>query len=139
MSKKTTVRKLLPTEAMAVTRNLRVAPRKLNLVAGMIRGKKVGDALRALSYSPKMAAEAVKKTLASAVANAENNHNLDVDSLTVKEAFVGQGLMLKRFHTRARGRGVRIEKFFSHLTVVVASGLAEKSQQKQSKNEGNKE
>ncbi|MDI9313441.1 MAG: 50S ribosomal protein L22 [Hydrotalea sp.] len=143
MSKKATQRKLLPTEAMAVARNLRVAPRKLNLLAGMIRGKKVAEALRALTFSQKMAADPVKKTLASAIANAENNHNLDVDSLVVKEAFVGQGLMLKRFHTRARGRGVRIEKFFSHLTVVVASRTPEEIEQakakKQSKLEKSKE
>ncbi|MGI9461313.1 MAG: 50S ribosomal protein L22 [Alphaproteobacteria bacterium] len=133
MGKKTTPRKLSSSEAMAITRNLRVAPRKLNLLATIIRGKKVADALRVLTYSQKMAATAVKKTLSSAIANAENNHNLDVDSLVVKEAFVGQGLMLKRFHTRARGRGVRIEKFFSHLTVVVASKMVEEMDKQKTK------
>ncbi|MCX8515528.1 MAG: 50S ribosomal protein L22, partial [Alphaproteobacteria bacterium] len=94
MSKKATPRALPPTEAKAVARNLRVAPRKLNLLAGLIRGKKVGEALRALDYSPKRAAGDVRKALASAIANAENNHNLDVDSLVVSQAYVGQGLML---------------------------------------------
>jgi large subunit ribosomal protein L22 len=119
MGKPKTERRLADNEAQAVLRNLRVSPQKLNLVAAMIRGKKVEKALADLTFSRKRIAQDVKKTLESAIANAENNHSLDVDSLVVKEAFVGKNLVMKRFHARARGRGARILKPFSQLTVVV--------------------
>ena len=98
---------------------LRVSPQKLNLVAQLIRGKKVAAALADLEFSRKRIARDVKKCLESAIANAENNHDLDVDDLVVKEAFVGKALVMKRFHARARGRGARILKPFSNLTIVV--------------------
>lgn len=119
MSKPKTQRSLASNEARAVVRNLRTSPYKLNLVAEQIRGKKVQDALTQLTFSHKRIAQDVKKALQSAVANAENNHNLNVDSLVVKEAFVGKSIVMKRFHARARGRGARILKPFSHLTIVV--------------------
>ncbi|MEG9883561.1 MAG: 50S ribosomal protein L22 [Hyphomicrobiales bacterium] len=106
-------------EARAVTRKLRVSPGKLNLVASMIRGKPVERALSELTFSRKRIAVDVKKTLQSAIANAENNHALDVDLLVVKEAYVGKGLVLKRWRARARGRAGRIQKPFSRLTVVL--------------------
>eukprot|EP00873_Tetraselmis_striata_P030642 jgi/Tetstr1/450906/TSEL_037942.t1 len=98
---------------------VRTSPQKLNLVAAQIRGKKVEKALAELEFSRKRISLSVKKTLESAIANAENNHGLDTDSLVVSEAFVGKALVMKRFHARARGRGARIEKPFSHLTIVV--------------------
>jgi large subunit ribosomal protein L22 len=98
---------------------LRVSPRKLGLVAAMIRGKKVSDALAALAFSKRRIARDVRKTLQSAIANAENNHQLDVDRLEVREASVGKALVLRRFHPRARGRGAPIRKPFSRLTLVV--------------------
>ena len=107
------------TEAQAVTRNMRISPQKLNLVAAMIRGQKVGKALADLTFSRKRIAQDVKKTLESAVANAENNHNLDVDSLVVSEAFVGKNMVIKRWRPRARGRVAKILKPFSQLTVIV--------------------
>ncbi len=119
MGKPKRERRLEDTEAQAVTRNLRVSPQKLNLVAAMIRGKKVDKALAELTFSRRRIAQDVKKTLESAIANAENNHDLDVDSLVVKEAYVGKNLVMKRFRARARGRGARILKPFSQLTVVV--------------------
>lgn len=119
MGKPKTPRRLADDEAQAVTRNLRVSPQKLNLVAAMIRGKKVDKALADLTFSRRRIAQDVKKTLESAIANAENNHSLDVDALVVKEAYVGKNLVMKRFHARARGRGARILKPFSQLTVVV--------------------
>lgn len=106
--------------AKAVLRNVRVSPRKLNLVAAMIRGMKVSKALDVLTFSPKRIAHDVRKTLASAVANAENNHGLDIDTLVVTEASVGQSIVLKRFRPRAKGRGVGIRKPFSHLTIKVS-------------------
>src|SRR5690606_21130327 len=106
-------------EAKAVTRMLRVSPQKLNLVAGLIRGKKVSTALADLTFSRKRIAREVKKTLESAIANAENNHDLDVDSLVVADAHVGKALVLKRFTPRARGRVGRIHKPFANLTIVV--------------------
>ena len=106
-------------EAKAVARMLRVSPQKLNLVAQLIRGKAVGKALAELEFSRKRIARDVRKCLESAIANAENNHNLDVDDLVVSQAFVGKALVMKRFHARARGRGARIEKPFSNLTIVV--------------------
>lgn len=119
MSKPAAPRALSDQEAKAVTRNLRVSPQKLNLVAQLIRGKKVSTALADLTFSRKRIAVDVRKTLESAIANAENNHNLDVDDLIVAEAYVGKALVMKRFHARARGRGARILKPFSNLTVVV--------------------
>jgi large subunit ribosomal protein L22 len=106
-------------EAKAVARNIRVSPQKLNLVAGLIRGKAVAAALADLQFSRKRIAKDVRKCLESAIANAENNHDLDVDDLVVAEAHVGKGLVMKRFSPRARGRAGRIHKPFSHLTIVV--------------------
>jgi large subunit ribosomal protein L22 len=119
MSKPSTKRALKDNEAKAVTKMLRVSPQKLNLVAQLIRGKKVASALADLEFSRKRIAGDVRKTLESAIANAENNHSLDVDDLIVAEAFVGKALVMKRFHARARGRAGRVEKAFSHLTIVV--------------------
>ena len=119
MSKPASPRKVGDKEALAVNTSVRGSPYKLNLVAGLIRGKKVGDALNILSFSTKAMAVDVRKCLASAIANAENNHNLDIDALVVKEASVGKGLVMKRFATRARGRSARIVKPFSRLRVVV--------------------
>jgi large subunit ribosomal protein L22 len=106
-------------EARAVVRNLRVSPQKLNLVAQMIRGKKVDVALADLEFSRKRIAQDVRKCVMSAVANAENNHNLDVNDLVVKEAHVGKNLVMRRFHARGRGRMSPVEKPFAQLTVVV--------------------
>ena len=125
MGKAATPRALGETEAKAIVRNLRVSPQKLNLVAQLIRGKKVATALADLEFSRKRVARDVRKCLESAIANAENNHNLDVDDLVVSQAFVGKALVLKRFHARARGRGARIEKPFSNLTIVVREVAAE--------------
>jgi large subunit ribosomal protein L22 len=119
MSKPKFERRLKDNEAQAVAKSLRVSPQKLNLVAQLIRGKKVDKALADLTFSRKRIARDVKKTLQSAIANAENNHSLDVDQLVVAEAFVGKNLVMKRFHTRARGRMGKILKPFSQLTVVV--------------------
>ena len=119
MGKKSAPRRLPETEAQAVLRNLRTSPRKLNLVAQLIRGKKASAALADLTFSRKRIARDVKKTLESAIANAENNHQLDVDSLVVAEAHVGKSLVLKRWTPRARGRVGSIHKRFSHLTIVV--------------------
>ena len=119
MGKPATPRALPDNEAKAVARMIRVSPQKLNLVAQLIRGKKVSTALADLEFSRKRVARDVRKCLESAIANAENNHNLDVDDLVVKEAYVGKALVLKRFHARARGRGARIEKPFANLTIVV--------------------
>ena len=120
MGKQSSPRRVADNEARAVLRNLRISPQKLNLVAAMIRGLDVHKALSALSFSRRRIAGDVKKVLQSAIANAENNHSLDVDRLKVKEAHVGKGLVMKRFRARARGRGARILKPFSHLTIVVA-------------------
>ena len=119
MSKPKRDRVLKDNEAKARTSMIRVSQQKLNLVAQLIRGKKVSTALADLTFSRKRIARDVKKTLESAVANAENNHDLDVDSLVVAEAHVGNSLKLKRWTPRARGRVGRIEKRFSHLTIVV--------------------
>ena len=119
MGKAKTQRALPENEAKAVTRLLRTSPQKLNLVAQLIRGKKVDKALADLTFSRKRIAVEVKKTLQSAIANAENNHDLDVDALFVAEASVGKNMVMKRWRARARGRVARIEKPFSHLTVVV--------------------
>ena len=125
MSKPASPRKVGDKEALAVNTSVRGSPYKLNLVAGLIRGKKAGDALNILSFSTKAMAVEVRKTLASAIANAENNHNLDVDALVVQEASVGKGLVMKRFATRARGRSARIIKPFSRLRIVVREQEAE--------------
>ena len=119
MGKPKTKRALKDNEAKAVLRMLRTSGQKLNLVAAQIRGKKVDKALAELEFSRKRIAGPVKKTLESAIANAENNHGLDTDTLVVAEAYVGDSLVMKRFHARARGRASRIEKPFSHLTIVV--------------------
>ena len=119
MSKKAHERSLEDNEAQAVARMLRISPQKLNLVAGLIRGKKVSAALADLEFSRKRIAKDVRKCLESAIANAENNHDLDVDDLVVAEAHVGKALVIKRFTPRGRGRVGRIFKPFSHLTIVV--------------------
>ena len=119
MSKLANPRRVGEKEALAVGTTIRGSARKLNLVAGLIRGRKVEEALNILQFSPKAMADDVRKVLASAVANAENNHNLDVDSLIVAEASVGKSISMKRFATRARGRSSRIVKPFSRLRVVV--------------------
>ena len=119
MAKEKTPRALEDNEAKAVCRMLRVSPQKLNLVAQLIRGKKVERALAELEFSRKRIAVDVRKTLQSAIANAEENHGLDVDDLVVAEAYVGKALVMKRFSPRARGRAGRIEKFFANLTIVV--------------------
>ena len=119
MGKPKRERALKENEARAVTRTIRVSPQKLNLVAAAIRGKKVQTALADLEFSRKRIAGTVKKTLESAVANAENNHDLDVDALVVAEAYVGKSITMKRFMARGRGRASRIEKPFSNLTIIV--------------------
>jgi large subunit ribosomal protein L22 len=119
MSKKATPRRLAETEASAYARAIKVSARKLNLVAQSIRGKNASVALNELAFSPRRIARDVRKVLEAAIANAENNHQLDVDRLFVKEATVGRAFAMKRFHARGRGRAGRVEKYFSNLTVVV--------------------
>ena len=119
MGKAQRARVLKDNEAKAISRMLRVSPQKLGLVAGLIRGKKVASALADLQFSRKRIAVDVKKCLESAIANAENNHDLDVDDLVVAQAFVGNGIVMKRFAPRGRGRSGRIFKPFSQLTIVV--------------------
>ena len=119
MGKDARARVLADHQAKAVGRMIRISPRKLNLVAQTIRGKSAETALNELTFSPKRIAKTVKKVLQSAIANAENNHDLDVDDLIVSEASVGKNLVMKRFHARARGRGAGIEKPFSQITIVV--------------------
>ncbi len=119
MGKQKTPRALKDNEAKAVLRMLRISPQKLNLVAQLIRGKKVERALADLEFSHKRISVQVKKVLESAIANAENNHGLDTDALVVAEAFVGNSLVMKRFMARGRGKSARVEKPFSHLTIVV--------------------
>jgi len=119
MSKEANPPRRADNEAKAIARNLRVSPQKLNLLAQLIRGKKVERALSDLEFSRKRIAHDVKKTLESAIANAENNHGLDVDDLVVAQAFVGKSLVMKRFHARARGRASRVEKPFANLTIIV--------------------
>lgn len=119
MGKPKAARRLADNEARAVLRTIRVSPQKLNLVAQLIRGKKANAALADLEFSTKRIASTVRKTLASAIANAENNHNLDVDALVVAEAYVGKSITLKRFHARGRGKASRVTRPFSHLTIVV--------------------
>ena len=119
MSKKALERQLEAHEAKAVIKRLRISPRKLGLVAGMIRGMDVASAITQLTFSSKRVAGEVKKALQSAIANAENNHNLNVDSLYVKEAYVGKNLVMKRMHTRGRGKSAGIKKPFSNLTLII--------------------
>lgn len=119
MGKQKRERALKDNEAKAVLRMLRTSPQKLNLLAQQIRGKKVEKALSDLAFSPKRIAGPVKKTLESAIANAENNHNLDTDALVVAEAYVGNSLVMKRFRARGRGRSAQVQKPFAHLTIVV--------------------
>ena len=120
MSKPKHERGLPETEAQAITKNIRVSPRKLNLVAALIRGRRADDAVATLAFSKRRIAQTVKKTLESAIANAENNHQLDVDQLVVSRAEVGRSQVMKRFSARGRGRAARVEKWFSHLKIVVA-------------------
>jgi large subunit ribosomal protein L22 len=129
MSKPKHPRGLAETEAQAITKNIRVSPRKLNLVAGLIRGRRAADAVATLTFSKRRIAQTVKKTLESAIANAENNHQLDVDQLVVARAEVGRSAVMKRFSARGRGRSARVEKWFSHLKIVVAEQQAEAAQQ----------
>ena len=119
MGKSSRARTLEDNEAKAVARMLRISPQKLNLVAQLIRGKKVASALADLEFSRKRIAKDVRKCLESAIANAENNHDLDVDDLVVAEAHVGKALVIKRFSPRGRGKVGRIFKPFAHLTIVV--------------------
>lgn len=119
MGKSSTPRKLADSEARAIGRMIRTSPQKLNLVAQLIRGKKAERALADLSFSRRRVAGQVKKVLESAIANAENNHDLDVDNLIVSEAYVGKNLVMKRFRPRAKGRASRILKPFSQLTIIV--------------------
>ena len=119
MSQKKQARRLSPVEAKARVSTIRTGLRKLNVVAQSIRGLKVQKALNELEFSPKRIAKDVRKALQSAISNAENNHNLDIDNLIVAEAYVGKNLVMKRFSARARGRSSRIEKPFSEITIVV--------------------
>jgi large subunit ribosomal protein L22 len=120
MSKPKAPRPVEDNEAQAIVSNLRVSPRKLNLVAGLIRNRRASDAVATLTFSKRRIAHAVKKALESAIANAENNHQLDVDQLVVTRAEVGRSVVMRRFHARGRGRAARVEKWFSHLKIVVA-------------------
>jgi large subunit ribosomal protein L22 len=120
MSKPKHARGIADNEAQAVLHNLRVSPRKLNLVAGLIRNQPAQAAVATLTFSKRRIAQDVRKALESAIANAENNHQLDVDQLVVTRAEVGRSAVMKRFHARGRGRSSRIEKWFSHLKIVVA-------------------
>jgi large subunit ribosomal protein L22 len=119
MGKKVAPRALADNEVRAFARAIRVSPQKLNVVATSIRGLKVDEALAQLTFSRRRVSNDVKKLLQSAIANAENNHNLDVDNLVVAEAYVGKSITMKRFRARARGRGARILKPFANLTIVV--------------------
>ena len=125
MGKTASPRKVGDKEALAIGNTIRGSAQKLNLVAGLIRGRKAEDALNILSFSRKAMAVDVRKVLASAIANAENNHNLDVDSLVVAEASVGKSLSMKRFTPRARGRASRIVKPFSRVRIVVREASQE--------------
>ena len=126
MGKPKRERSLPENEALAVAKNLRVSPRKLDLVAGLIRGKKVDHALADLEFSRKRIAADVRKCVMSAVANAENNHGLDVNELVVSEAYVGKNLVMKRFHARGRGKASTVLKPFSQITVIVRQPDEEK-------------
>jgi large subunit ribosomal protein L22 len=119
MGKPSRERSLADNEAKAIAKNIRISPQKLNLVAGLIRGKKVNEAMADLEFSRKRVAQDVRKCVMSAVANAENNHGLDVDELIVAEAHVGKNIVMKRFAARGRGRGTQVLKPFSQITIVV--------------------
>lgn len=119
MGKEKSPRRVADNEALAVGTSIRGSAQKLNLVATLIRGRKVEDAMNILAFSKKAMAIDVRKVLASAVANAENNHNLDVDALVVAEASVGKSITMKRFHTRGRGKSTRILKPFSRVRIIV--------------------
>jgi large subunit ribosomal protein L22 len=131
MSKPKTKRQLADTEAKATTRSIRVNPRKLNEVAASIRGKKVATALAMLTFSKRRIARDVKKTLESAIANAENNHDLDINNLVVAQAWTGKNLVMKRWFPDARGRVGHIHKFFSELTIVVREARPEAKTEKE--------
>ena len=139
MGKESRARVLKDHQATAIGRNIRVSPRKLNLVAQTIRGKRVERALSELTFSPKRIAKTVKKVLQSAIANAENNHDLDVDDLVVSQAHVGKNLVMKRFHARARGNAGGIEKFFSQITIVVEEKREEAPAKKEAKSDASAE
>ena len=129
MSKPKHPRTLADTEAQAIVSNIRVSPRKLNLVAGLIRNQPASTAIATLTFSKRRIAQQVKKALESAIANAENNHQLDVDRLVVSRAEVGRSVVMRRFHARGRGRAARVEKWFSHLKIVVAERAQETGEQ----------
>ncbi|HEX4173460.1 MAG TPA: 50S ribosomal protein L22 [Acetobacteraceae bacterium] len=129
MSKPSHPRGLADTEAQAIVSNLRVSPRKLNLVAGLIRDVPAQQAVATLTFSKRRIAQQVRKALESAIANAENNHQLDVDRLIVSRAEVGRSVVMRRFHARGRGRASRVEKWFSHLKIVVAERRQEIEQE----------
>ena len=120
MGRNKNLRRESENEAKVVIKNIRVSPQKLNLVAQMIRKESASKAISILQFSKKRISYVVEKALRSAIANAENNHSLDIDKLFVKEAYVGKGLVMKRFHARARGRGAKIIKPFSHLTILLS-------------------
>ena len=128
MSKPKHARGLAETEAQAITHNIRVSPRKLNLVAAMIRNKGAADAVATLTFSKRRIAGTVKKALESAIANAENNHQLDINALVVSQAWVGKNLVMKRWMPNARGRVGHIQKFFSELTIIVRETREEKKE-----------
>ena len=125
MSKPKQTRSLDETQAQAVLRNVRVSPRKLNLVAGLIRNRTAADAVATLTFSKRRIAQDVRKTLESAIANAENNHQLDVDRLVVSRAEVGKSVVMRRFQARGRGKAARVEKWFSHIKIVVSERAQE--------------
>jgi large subunit ribosomal protein L22 len=127
MSKPKHPRALSETEAQAIVSNLRVSPRKLNLVAGLIRNLPASQAVATLTFSKRRIAHDVRKALESAIANAENNHSLDVDRLVVTRAEVGRSVVMRRFHARGRGRAAKVEKWFSHLKIVVAERAQEEA------------
>ena len=127
MSIKSNIRREKDNEAKVVLKNLRISPQKLNLVLEMIRRQKADVAISKLQFSKKRISKDVEKALKSVISNAENNHSLDIDKLYVKEAFVGKGIVMKRFHARARGRGARILKPFSHLTIILSEETEEKN------------
>ena len=138
MSKPSNRRREADNEAKAVLRTVRVSPRKLDLVAATIRGKKAASAVNELTFSKKRIAQDVKKALNSAIANAENNHNLDVDDLIVAQAWTGKNLVLKRFHARGRGRGAGILKPFSEVTIVLREQKPEEKEVKKAAKKGGK-
>ncbi len=130
MSKPKAERRLSDIEAQCLVSNLRISPRKLNLVAGLIRNQPAGKAIATLTFSKRRIAQQVRKAVESAVANAENNHQLDVDRLVVTRAEVGRSIVMRRFHARGRGRAARVEKWFSHLRIVVQEQGQEQAQER---------